>query len=189
MFLQKSSSKRNLERHINSHHTEEEFRKKEKCPVCHKVSCIFIDYFNDFFKIVFCFYSQMVTNKTTLNQHLKIHTGLKRFKCPQCGKVLTPVLDTFQANWFHFLKITFVYTTQAFSNSGHLTGHLKGVHKTGEPLKCDHCDKVMLFINLMCIPKLIWYYTDRCVIGKNILGATWRFIRGRNRISATFVTL
>lgn len=59
---------------------------------------------------------KMLSSKPSLHQHLKIHIGKRGHKCPKCS--------------------------ETFITEHGLIKHVKAVHRTGEQLKCEHCDKV-----------------------------------------------
>ena len=43
------------------------------------------------------------------------------------------------------INISNIVTIKTFITENGLINHVKAVHRTGEPLKCEHCDKVHTF--------------------------------------------
>ena len=85
------------------------------------------------------------TQKGDLNQHLRIHSGVKPFDCEQCHKSFT--------KRYHLLRHLRVHSgekpfkcdqcNKAYSGKHHLTHHLL-THSEEQPLSCDQCHKTFM---------------------------------------------
>uniref|UniRef100_A0A1Q3EXL7 Putative c2h2-type zn-finger protein n=1 Tax=Culex tarsalis TaxID=7177 RepID=A0A1Q3EXL7_CULTA len=94
-----------------------------------------------------CSYCGKISTSGSIHKnHLRTHTGEKRYECKVCGK-------RFTALWSH-TKHMLIHTGErphkcefcqkAFRERHHMTTHIRGVHKNERPYPCRFCPKAFV---------------------------------------------
>ncbi|RDD39112.1 Zinc finger and SCAN domain-containing protein 22 [Trichoplax sp. H2] len=145
--LRLCSSPAELKRHTKSHHQTNE-RLRFCCSHCNKrfaQSSHLQQHLRVHtgvrpFKCRFC--SKSFAQSTHLQQHIKMHTGDKPFRCNFCEKHFSQLSHLQKHTRVHTGEKPYkcIYCFKSFSQSSNLQKHLR-VHTGIKPYKCTYCSK------------------------------------------------